>query len=157
MCRRRTGCLWEGKRHTWSPGWTSLPGPSRTPRGQVPGTPGSSASLKLNAQRQDSRSLETTHSSADWQPTRSQLLRARPLAIALKSQQTQGTRQGEAMMHADSSHPSLTVHSSEIPPLKAKEEHLGNIRLPLNPGKRARTCSEFTLANYGKAHLPQTD
>lgn len=59
-------------------------------------------------------------------------------------------------MHTDSSHLSLTVHSSETPP-KAKEEHLGNVRLPLNPGKQARTCSEFTLANYGKAHLPQTD
>lgn len=36
-------------------------------------------------------------------------------------------------MHAGSSRPSLTEHSSETP--KAKEEHLGNVRVPPEPGE----------------------
>ena len=43
-------------------------------------------------------------------------------------------------MHTESSHPSLTEHSSETPP-KPRRSIWATSEFPLNPGKWARTCS----------------
>lgn len=76
--------------------------------------------------------------------------------------QTQVTEQSEAVAHPYSSHPSLTVHSSETP--KTKEEHLGNIKVLRDVGLETQPTHlhgmDLFRVHHGQlwqVHLTQTD